>query len=522
MRAEDFQEDISLKKDIQNIENSIKEYLELFLTITQLEQVDFYFYDYTYNSYTYDFTVCNKEEQSVQSNFHIVLQNENVIFGKIVFENKFDSNSSIKKVLSMITQKLYEKHNLLQKAIGDESSLNIYIVGTEATKTFSKDIKRDLNVMFNANISTVNTLGTIVKSLDLKNSKNIILYVTNDYEHIEMDKELIASLNEFIIVYGPNDHRISLLCGNLNVQNYISFEDYSLDDLRNLIIDTKNSILNKFTTKNNIISFCGISGGVGCTTISMNVANILSKEQPTQNILFIDLSTTKAISNLFLEQNPLPEKSILELVNSDEFDLENNLNNGLVKIRENFYTINGIQKHIDKDYLEKDIFIEKFLAYLSKASDYFNTIIIDTGVFEASNLKTTLYDISNELELITEMNLPNISKLKTLYSLIKRAGLKDKFSFIVNRFDSECALTINDAVSILNMNEEDKLHFQYTISNNFVEIGKCWNNCELVSDVFPNNIFTQELMTILKEKNLLSEDNASTKKKSLFSFFSRK
>lgn len=522
MRAEDFQEDIALKKDIQFIDQSIKENLELFCVTTELEQLDFYSYDYTYNDYTYSYTISHTEDKEPQTRYHVVLKNEDVVFGKIAFNHKIESTPTVKKILAFITKKLFEKQDLQKKAIGDESNLNLYIVSNEVTADFSKDLKKDLSVMFNANITKVNTLSSIIKNLDLKSSKNIVIYVTSDYDNIDADKEIIESLNEFIIVYGPNEHKISLLCGKMRVHNYITYEDYNSEELKALIIDTKNSILNKFTTKNNIISFCGISGGVGCTTISMNIANILARYQPSKNILFIDLSNTKAISNLFLDQNPLPEKSILDLVNSDEFDLENNMNNGLVKIKENFYAINGIQKHIDKDYLEKDVFIEKFLGYLSKASEYFNTIIIDTGVFEASSLKTTIYDISNELELITEMNLPNVSKLKTLYTLVKRAGLKDKLSFIVNRFDSECALSINDALSILNMSEEDKFHFQYNISNNFSEIGKCWNNCELVSEVYPNNIFTKELMVILKEKELLKPEDEIIQSKSLFSFFSRK
>jgi len=520
MRTADFQADILVKKNIQFIDQSIKEYLNLFFITTQLEQLDFYFYHYNYNDYIYDYTISENEDKEPQSRYSIVLQDENVLFGKITFNQKIKSTPIVKKILSLINKKLFEKQNLLKKEIGDESNLNFYIVSNETTANFAKDVRKNLSVMFNASITKVTTLKSIVKNLNLKRSKNIVIYITPDYETINSDKKLIESLNEFIIVYGPNEHKISLLCGTMQVHNYITYEDYNTKELKSLIMDTKNVILNKFSTKNSIIAFCGISGGVGCTTIAMNTANILAEHQPSKNILFIDLSNTKAISNLFLDQNPLPEKSILDLVNSNEFDLENNLNNGLVKIRENFYAINGIQKHIDKDYLEKDVFTEKLLGYLSKASEYFNTIIIDTGVFEATNLKTTIYDISNSLELIIEMNLPNASKLKTLYNLIKRAGLKEKFSFIVNRLDSECTLSTSDAHAILNLNDEDK--FQYSISNNFSETGRCWNNCELVSNVYPDSIFTKELLVILKEKELLDPEEKIISNKSLFSFFSRK
>lgn len=245
----------------------------------------------------------------------------------------------------------------------------------------------------------------------------------------------------------------------------------------------------------------GYQGGIGATTIAMNMSDMITRNLPNKNLLYIDLSTTKAISNLFLEKNPLPLKNIVDLVNSSEFNIENNLENGLIKVRENFYCITGIQKHIDKEFIEKDIFIEKLLEYISASSNYFNFIIIDVGVADASNLKATIYDIVNELWLVTEMTLPHISKLKTFYSLMKRAGLKDKISFLVNRYDSQNAISVGDVTSILNMNNEDKIQFDsFKIPNDYKVLGKCWNYCELASKDHPDSSFIKKLDTILMEK----------------------
>ena len=90
--------------------------------------------------------------------------------------------------------------------------------------------------------------------------------------------------------------------------------------------------------------------------------------------LKIVLSFARTAIFWFLASNPLPLKNIVDLVNSSEFNIENNLENRLIKIRENFYCITGIQKHIDKEFIEKDIFIEKLLEYISASSNYFNFI----------------------------------------------------------------------------------------------------------------------------------------------------
>ena len=217
-------------------------------------------------------------------------------------------------------------------------------------------------------------------------------------------------------------------------------------------------------------------------------------------------------------------KTIIDLINSSEFNIEDNLKNGLIKKRENFYCITGIQKHIDKELMEKDVFIEKLLGYISDSSDYFNFIIIDLGLADASSMKSTLYDVVNDLWVVTEMTLPHTSKLKTFYSLMKRAGLKEKVSFIVNRYDSQNAISVSDVTSILNMREEDKIHFDdFRIPNDYQTLGKCWNYCELASEIAKNSIFIRKLNAILENRDFYKTDDEALppKKRGLFSFLKK-
>jgi len=290
--------------------------------------------------------------------------------------------------------------------------------------------------------------------------------------------------------------------------------------LKNIILKTKNKIQNKYLNNNKIIAISGIAGGVGTTTVAMNTANLLAQNTPNKNILYIDLSDTKAISNLFLGQNPLPKKTIIDLITSNAFDIDANLDNGLVKVRENFYAVNGIQKHIDSDFLEQDIFIEKFLEYISKVNEIFNYIIIDTGEADATSLKTTVNDIANEIWVLTEMSLPHISKLKTFFSLMKRAGLKNKISFILNRYDAANAISHTDVTSILNTTEGEHINFNLKIPNDYMVLGRCWNYCELASNTDKNSAFVQTLEKILEDKKLIFEDRREEKqRKSIFSLF---
>lgn len=525
MQLDEYQEKLKLSYENSFISKNIHELIELFCDLANLEKLSYYKYEYEYNDFFHKFDILSNPEyiNKNENTYKLILKDKKTIFGYLLINQKIKSNPILKKLLNKIIAHLKKEKEIQKKIFGNELPFNIYLFHDEDLDFFAENLKSGLEGLFNVDVTKDSSIEKYFDVLKSKETKHIIIFLINDEKMIQIHEEKIKVLNELIIVIGPNDHLISMYCGKLGIENYVPIHEFKAENLKNVILSKKNTLLNKNKFGNKIIAIGGISGGIGSTTIAMNMSDLISRNVPDKNLLYIDLSTTKAISNLFLENNPLPQKSIIDLINSSEFNLENNLENGLIKKRENFYCITGIQKHIDKEFLEKDVFIEKLLDYISTSSNYFNFIIIDTGTADASNLKSTIYDIVNEFWLITEMTLPHISKLKTFYSLMKRAGLKDKISFIVNRYDSQNAISVTDVTSILNMNSEDKMQFEsFKIPNDYNVLGKCWNYCELASKNYPNSLFIKKLDSILQEKNFYKKDQNKENKKSIFSsFFSK-
>lgn len=525
MELNKYKETIKISSDKNSITEHICEIIELFCDLANMKSVSYYKYHYGYNDYFYEFTLnehgehISKPEPSLEEE-KIFLEDNGIVYGYFLVPQKIPTNPILNKLLKKMIKYLKKAKELEQKLYGDEIPFNLYLIHDNTLQEEAQTLKSHLKALLNVEIISDTSIEKYLEVLKSKETKHTIVFLINDLQTIQAFEDKIKVLNELIIVIGPNEHAISMYCGRLGIEHYISNNHYKAEDLKAIIVEKRNSLFNKNKWGNKIIALSGISGGIGATTIAMNMSDLITKNIPNKNLLYIDLSTTKAISNLFLEKNPLPEKSIVDLINSNEFNLENNLDNGLVKIRENFYAITGIQKHIDKEFIEKDAFIEKFLEYISASSDYFNFIIIDTGVADASNLKTTVYDIVNELWLITEMTLPHISQLKTFYSLLKRAGLKDKISFIVNRYDSKNAISVNDVTSILNMTSEDKADFDsFKIPNDYTILGKCWNYCELVSQSHKECSFIKKLNTILEDKEFYANTPKEESKKSWLSNF---
>lgn len=518
--------DIQGALDIRR-ENVI-EILNLFVLISNIGKLTFLKYDFKFNNFVYTFTIdghntIDDDIHFMNNKYSIVLKEGDIIYGKITFNRRIWYRQVLKELLQKAKVSLRNIFEIEKDLLSQNTPLNIYIITDKNTIKFANKLQTNLDILLNAEISILHDITRITDKLNAKNSKNIIIYTVQNDELVKDDKKIISNFNEFVIVIGPNDHNLSLMCGQLNIHSYVSISEFSPEHVKNLILETKHKLINKNKQDNKIFSITGVSGGIGTTTVSMNTADIIAKNSPNKNVLFVDLSTTKAISNLFLSQNPVPNHSIIDLVNFGDFNIQKNLDLGLVKIRENFYAINGIQKHIDKDLLEKDTFIEKLLDYLLKASEHFNVIVIDTGVADASALKSTIYDLVNEIWVLTEMTLPHVSKLKTFYSLMKRAGLKDKVSFIVNRVNSLNEISSSDFDSIMNTSAKDEKLVYLKIPNDYETLGKCWNYCELANQISSTSPFVKTIEEIISQKELIGEVVEKPKaKKSLFSFLGNK
>ena len=525
MNLQDYQEDINQREYITQIKESIQEQLELIATLAQINQLAFYKYNYEYNEFIYEYTIdskgnfINETQKDTNKKYELLIKYNDITFGKITTYDKPIFSFALRKLFRKLKKNFNKLHEHEKGLYGNAASFNIYIIHDTILEEFAKNLSSGLKGLFNVDVYRDTSLQKNLQDIQTKDMKHILIYLVNSEEIINRDKTFIQKLNELIIVIGPNDHSLSMLSGKLGIQNYIPINEFKAEDVKDIILQTRKNLINKSKFDNKIIAFTGISGGIGTTTIAMNTANELSQNLPDKNILYIDLATTKAVSNLFLEKNPLPEKTILDLVNTAEFNLTNNLENGLIKVRENFYAITGIQKHIDKELLEQNTFIEKLLDYIMQSCEHFNFIIIDIGISDASNLKTTIYDLVNEIWMVTEMSLPHIAKLKTFYNLMKRASLRDKVSFIVNRYDSENAISVADVTSILNMSKDDKIYFDFRIPNDYKTLGRCWNYCELASQSDKDSVFVKSLEDILEQKEFFKK--SETPKKSLFSFLSK-
>ncbi len=331
------------------------------------------------------------------------------------------------------------------------------------------------------------------------NNRDIVLiYRVESINELQILTSMHFKNNIYIIVIGKDDIEFSLQAGKIGVDAYINDSSPSkVVDIHRLVIDSRLVIKHR-KGKSNISVFTGISGGIGTTTIAMNTARCLADEYQDKNVLFLDFAYTKAISNLFFNIIN-PEKYIIDIATMPNLEVEELFNSGLYKISNNLFVVPGIQKHTDREDLDKHENIQKFLNFINFIKEKFDFIIIDIGVFEDVELEVDIQEMADEIFVIAEFSIPSMSILKTYIDIIDKSGWYNKTRIIANRVDSFGTITQEDAKKILSRGLKHQFEIDFSLPNDAAHCRECWNEAKLIYDLYPNAPLSQQLLLLTRQ-----------------------
>lgn len=349
-----------------------------------------------------------------------------------------------------------------------------------------------------------------------RNRDIVLLYKVDTLEDIKALQAISFSNNVYMIVMGKEDVSFSLLAGKLGVDVYLHYDQINSDVVTEYINNSQN-VIKERKGNSNVSVFTGINGGVGTTTITMNLAKTIADEHLDKNVLLLDFADTKAVSNLFFDVIQ-PSKTIVDITNVQSMELEELFNNGLLKLSNNLFFVPGIQKHTDKEEFTRPENIQVFLNFITKVKEKFDFILIDVGVFKDKDLEVDIQELADDIFVITEFNIPSMSILKTYIDIIDRSGWFNKTHIIANRADAYGSVTHEEAKKILSKGLKHNFEIAYSLPNDALHLRECFNEAKLVCDVYPDATFMQELHSMIK-KFFVHEDSAFNQpqcKKSLF------
>lgn len=229
-----------------------------------------------------------------------------------------------------------------------------------------------------------------------------------------------------------------------------------------------------------VIYVIGSKGGVGATTVAVNLAASFSQKKRIQSVALIDMNLLFGDIPLFLNIEPKYNWSeIAKNISRLDFTFLNHI----LSIDESGLCVLPSPSYLSKQYAAKPDILEQLLIVMQHMFDY---IVIDGGQ-SLSSISQKILEMSNTVLLVTALNLPcllNANKLlKTFHNL--DFPPEQHIKVIANRFIKLSDISLRDAEISL----EKKIF--WTIPNDFKTTMTALNRGKALIQSAPRKEITQ-------------------------------
>jgi pilus assembly protein CpaE len=250
----------------------------------------------------------------------------------------------------------------------------------------------------------------------------------------------------------------------------------------------------------------GSKGGVGTTTISVNLAVTLAEQEEDRSVAILDMNTLFGEIPLFLEISPKYHWG--EITKNIERLDETFLMNVLSKHASGVHVLPS-PGYLNGHQAPTPDIMERLLGVMKHMFDY---VIIDCGQSTDETALKTL-QMSDEVLLISVLSLPclaNTSKL--LRSFIDLGYVrKERIKVVLNRYMKKSEISFQDA-------KEGICHdISWIIPNDYGTTMSAINNGKPLSEIAPRSKIVKSLKEMAE--TMFPSDKGEPKKK--WGFFNR-
>ena len=270
----------------------------------------------------------------------------------------------------------------------------------------------------------------------------------------------------------------------------------------------------KRTKGGEIITIAGASGGVGSTSVAVNVA-VAMAQQPGNTVALVDLDFALGDADVFLDM--IPEYTLLDVTqNISRLDLAL-LRKSLTKHDSGVYLLPRPVQVEDIAIVPSDDF--RRVLGLLKAS--FTHVIVDLSK-TYNRLDMAALEASNTVILLTQLDLPCLRNVVRLFSAFEQLeNVSSKVKVVVNRSGLD-----KTQISADKAEETIDREIYARIPNNYFVISECRNNGVPLLMQAPKTAITQAIQELANKLNgVMPEEGEETddngNKKSWLKFLSK-
>jgi pilus assembly protein CpaE len=230
-----------------------------------------------------------------------------------------------------------------------------------------------------------------------------------------------------------------------------------------------------------MIAVAGATGGVGCTSIAVNIGCNIARN-PENTVALVDLDLALGDADVFLDS--IPDYSLVDVTeNVARLDFQL-LRKSLTKHSSGLYLLPRPVQLQDLDLITPDTLRKVF--GLLRAS--FSHVVIDLSK-SFSQVDLTALELCNEIVLIVQLDLPCLRNMvRVLVSLQQMDNIRDKVKVVVNRVGLE-----SGQISLKKAKETIGREIFFQIPNDYRTMVEMRNNGQPLIEQAPKAAITQAL-----------------------------
>ena len=233
-----------------------------------------------------------------------------------------------------------------------------------------------------------------------------------------------------------------------------------------------------------MIAVAGATGGVGCTSIAVNIGCNLAAN-PENSVALVDLDLALGDADVFLDS--IPDYSLLDVTeNVARLDFQL-LRKSLTKHSSGLYLLPRPVQLQDLTAINPDS-LRKVIGLL-RAS--FTHVVIDTSK-SFSEVDLTAMELVNEVALIVQLDLPCLRNMvRLLMSFQEMDNIRDKVKVVVNRMGLE-----SGQISLKKARESIGRDVFHQIPNDYRTMVEMRNNGVPLIEQAPRAPITQSILQL--------------------------
>ena len=215
-----------------------------------------------------------------------------------------------------------------------------------------------------------------------------------------------------------------------------------------------------------LINMLGGKGGVGTTTLAVNLAVSLKEINPSSSVVLVDLNLQFGDVALYLDLEPM--YSFWDITSDPSRFDEAFLTSLLSRHPSGLYVLPSGDRMMEMNPQTVEC-VERSLEVLQSQFDY---VILDSGHL-IDDITVTALNRPSTLLLISTLTLPSVHSTKRLIGFISEvSSYNDRIEIIINRYKSKYEISLQDFKNSLQQAPFCVIPNDYTTVSNSVSKGK--------------------------------------------------